>query len=46
MNIQSNPEQKQHYWGYHYSQFQVILQSNDNIDNMVLASKQAYMSVV
>jgi hypothetical protein len=39
-NSQDNTQQKEHYWSYHNTQLQTILQSNSNRNSMVLAQKQ------
>ena len=44
-NSQRNIEKENQRWGHHNAGFQVVLQSCDHQDSVVLAQKQAHRSV-
>ena len=41
-NCQGTVEKEKHRWGHHNAGFQVLLQSCDHKDSMVLAQKQTH----
>ena len=44
-NHQGNIKKESHIWGHHNARFQVVLQSCDHQDSVVLAQKQTHRSM-
>ena len=44
-NSQGNTKEEKHSWGHHNARFQVVLQSCDHQDSVVLAQKQTHRSM-